>query len=533
MSSAEPARNDSRAVLVDRLRRLRQDAGDPSARHVAQLLRDVSHTTVAEAFNGKRVPSWSILKRIVRTLGGNPEEFQELWTASQAPSGEISSPDTRPIQQYKVGLHAAYATLQLPAHDTWVSKGIEAVFVPPDIGLLSSPRGHTVESQPFAKFASNFSRTVLLGGPGAGKSTLTAALALMHSGRSDAVIPFLLRLRDFVASPSGGFSILQAIEWTLQSRFMLSLAQEPLTRILASQPTVLILDGLDEVDIYARSEILTSLRVFSTRFPKARILLTSRPLESESLDHLGFDYARIVPFNRDQIDTFVRRWSALFDSHAGAPTRHLDKEFLEALVELPELISNPLLLTLLCSVYQHKHWMASNRSELVGSAIDLLLQRWDSARGFRTPSELDLVGGLESVASAAVFGPIPEKGGVLESDVESLFALALSEPGLDLDSARGRAREIMGYLRARSGLLTEIGHAATGEPLYDFAHAIYRDFLAASYIVKALRDPQRIEEQIANSLALDEERQIVEFIVELMIRWEMPGADYIREQFLM
>lgn len=64
------------------LRALRIQAGNPTHRHIA-VLAGVSHPTVGEALQAKRVPSWAAAGKIVTALGGDPGSFLESWQAAQ------------------------------------------------------------------------------------------------------------------------------------------------------------------------------------------------------------------------------------------------------------------------------------------------------------------------------------------------------------------------------------------------------------------------------------------------------------------
>src|ERR1035438_5530659 len=63
------------AQLASALQSLHALKGAPSVRTLARQVGDVSHTTVADALAGRRVPSWPVLEGIVRVLGGEQERF--------------------------------------------------------------------------------------------------------------------------------------------------------------------------------------------------------------------------------------------------------------------------------------------------------------------------------------------------------------------------------------------------------------------------------------------------------------------------
>lgn len=89
MSEAELAH--VREVLLAALTTLRRAAGQPTTRAIAKVA-DCSHTTVSDAFIGRTVPSWPMLKRIVLALDGNVEDMRPLWQAYQDARPEPSIP---------------------------------------------------------------------------------------------------------------------------------------------------------------------------------------------------------------------------------------------------------------------------------------------------------------------------------------------------------------------------------------------------------------------------------------------------------
>jgi tetratricopeptide (TPR) repeat protein len=80
-------------VLFDRLHDLHHHAGWPSLRAMAKDV-GCSHTTIAGAFSGPRLPRWGLLELIVETLGGDTDVFHRLWlAASRAPEQpELAEP---------------------------------------------------------------------------------------------------------------------------------------------------------------------------------------------------------------------------------------------------------------------------------------------------------------------------------------------------------------------------------------------------------------------------------------------------------
>ena len=75
--------------LASALREAHLQAGKPSFRSISRALGDVSHTTVSELMAGRRIPSWSIVERVVEQLGGDVDRFRSLWRKAVDTSSEL------------------------------------------------------------------------------------------------------------------------------------------------------------------------------------------------------------------------------------------------------------------------------------------------------------------------------------------------------------------------------------------------------------------------------------------------------------
>lgn len=72
------------SALVSYLRELHRDAGEPSARKVAEGSGGmVSHTTVSEVLRGTRAPSWKTLWVIGKELGADEATLKRIWLHCQ------------------------------------------------------------------------------------------------------------------------------------------------------------------------------------------------------------------------------------------------------------------------------------------------------------------------------------------------------------------------------------------------------------------------------------------------------------------
>ncbi|MFB7171306.1 tetratricopeptide repeat protein [Streptomyces sp. NPDC056254] len=70
--------------LMRALQRLHRLSGEPSTRAIARRTHGaLSHTTVSQTLRGNQLASWRSVELVVGTLGGDVEEFRELWVAAR------------------------------------------------------------------------------------------------------------------------------------------------------------------------------------------------------------------------------------------------------------------------------------------------------------------------------------------------------------------------------------------------------------------------------------------------------------------
>lgn len=83
---ADPETDRQRAIdeFVDRLTRIRADAGDPSFRQMAKRSGAISHATMHDAVQGVRLPSWETTVEFAKACGADPEELRPEWERAEA-----------------------------------------------------------------------------------------------------------------------------------------------------------------------------------------------------------------------------------------------------------------------------------------------------------------------------------------------------------------------------------------------------------------------------------------------------------------
>ena len=65
--------------LLDEIRELRRQAGQPPLREIAADTGNTSHSSIGALFKGDQLPSLRIFNAVVRALEGDHEHFRRLW----------------------------------------------------------------------------------------------------------------------------------------------------------------------------------------------------------------------------------------------------------------------------------------------------------------------------------------------------------------------------------------------------------------------------------------------------------------------
>jgi len=92
MSADAPTLDDLIAELRAKLKRLHRLKGEPSTRELARRTGGViTHTTVHGVLRCSRLPRWGPLELVVEALGGDQEEFRQLWVAIRDATDVVSA----------------------------------------------------------------------------------------------------------------------------------------------------------------------------------------------------------------------------------------------------------------------------------------------------------------------------------------------------------------------------------------------------------------------------------------------------------
>jgi predicted NACHT family NTPase len=297
----------------------------------------------------------------------------------------------------------------------------------------------------------------------------------------DVIFPFFLKLSELDEKAE---EIIDAIPSLIHRDYPNT---SPVINVLLKEKLktgkcLLLLDALDEVPKEHRNRLKEKLNRFARNNP-CPIICTSRIVGYSGAFVEGAKEVEIVPFSQNQTEEYIKTW---FTNGAG----YIDNDSVSAKGLIQELrhkpqigglAQNPLLLSLLCSLYQEKGLtLPAQRVQVYEKAVDHMLSKWSQNRK-----------------------PLSE--GKIRAKVQLLEELAyhFSCQGKDIFSADELYERIEEYLQGEkvptvfreadtAELMTELSEedgiiqtlAREGDR-YLFLHRTFQEYLTACYLNRA------------------------------------------------
>lgn len=328
----------------------------------------------------------------------------------------------------------------------------------------------------------NHSKLMILGKPGAGKTTFLKFLAMtcLDGKAFTDLVPVFVTLKDF-ADRENRPSLLQFLtgefsQWDIEI--------EP---ILKSGKALVLFDGLDEVRAEYDDRVLLEIQEFARNYSQSQIVVTCR-IAAKQYIFEQFTDVEVADFDEQQIVTFAGNWF-----------RKKEIKFEDFLTEIEqnnrvqELATSPLLLTLLCLAFEESGSFPTNRSELYKEGLDALLRKWDAKRGIRRDSVYkDLsVQKKEDMLSQIALTTF-EKGDyfVKQRQLEDYicdYIRNTANAKTDAEELHLDSEAVLKSIEAQHGLFVE---RARG--IYSFSHLTFHEYFAARQIVVST-SPSKLE----------------------------------------
>ena len=365
----------------------------------------------------------------------------------------------------------------------------------------------------------NYPKLIVLGKPGAGKTTFLKYLAVQcNSSKLQANrVPIFIVLKDFAESES----CLHLLEYVTEQFISYGInTPEAAEQILSQGRALILLDGLDEVREADCHHVLQEVHTFSEKFHTNSFVITCRIATHEyTLEQ--FTEVEIADFDQQQIETFAQKWFADKDSAKSL-------KFIEKLHKNPpiqEIATNPLLLTMLCLMFEEIADFPANSSELYQEGLHLLLRKWDAKRNIEREQiykklsvyhKQDLLSqiALLTFKRGDYFFKQNELEQLIANYICNLPSVNTKTELLQLDS-----EAVVKSIEAQHGLLVE---RARG--IYSFSHLSFQEYFTAKEIV-SISDPQVLEMTLRELVSNVTEKRWRE--VFLLTVGMLRNADYL------
>jgi len=328
---------------------------------------------------------------------------------------------------------------------------------------------------------------IILGDPGAGKTTLLRYFLLCFAKKEAAkrlnlpgdLLPILLPLRSVNMNKTFIKTICEQFH-----DYDLQLSEAFFLDRLEKGRAIVLLDGLDEVaDEKARKQMCQWIDRSRTRFRRCPFIVTSRFAGYRGDVRLPGAYLELhmQDFTKKDIRQFLHSWYTTVET-----TLHEDNNYwrteaqrsaeelynrIESTEAYLKLATNPLMLQLIALVHYDFKTVPDRRVELYEKCTDLLLQKWDEAKGLKTL--------LSAKEARQVLQPLALWMHSVENRRQAAEKEVLAQitPHIQQVKPGVAPEKFLTSIRDRSGVF--VGY---GTETYGFQHLSFQEYLTAEEI---------------------------------------------------
>lgn len=363
---------------------------------------------------------------------------------------------------------------------------------------------HHVRAIDGGSYVEKCDRLVVLGGPGAGKTTFLKFLALAFSDGDifsgtklkTSKLPFFVSLPDLA---KGEDSVLDFMAKPLVAREG-EYAKDFIVRALKKGLSIVLFDSLDEVPDGKRSYVIERIREFCRLYPSCKVVVSCRTADYKEVLE-SFDEVELVKLSAAAVKKIVNSWFKGNKQYADRLIQVIENDS-----SIANLTETPLLLSLLCIQFRHDLVLPRRKVEVYKRCVEALLREWDTTRGFRRESAYESLSDLhkerlfECIAGAEA---LKEHSYVISDEkILGVTADYISRIGIE----ESCAQSVIAEIERHHGIVER--HSLES---YCFSHSSIHDYFTARYALS-----HRIEMDVVR-LRLEDESwaSIIEFICGL------------------
>lgn len=343
---------------------------------------------------------------------------------------------------------------------------------------------------------------VLLGGPGAGKTTTIKHICQLVLNNGDELLydfPILINLRDLTDSESIfsklktilGLEIASKQQDKSSSIENIQLRERYILSYLNSFKAIVILDGLDEVHPSRLQNFHLEIKSLMSNLQNSLVILTSRSASYNFSIENSNEY-ELCDLNDEQISEFVFKWFKL---------REDADIFLDNLnsSKFYDFSLRPLTLAHLCAIYEKTKKFYDKPKSVYKKLVRILIEEWDEQRGivreskysdFDNEIKFDFLSHIAYDLTVTYSHKIYS-----EDDFEQTYKRICANYNLPINDSEKVIKEVEDH----TGIIIKSSYDS-----YEFVHKSMQEYLSAEYIVRLVNIPVKLiyDTNISNELAI-------------------------------
>jgi predicted NACHT family NTPase len=274
-------------------------------------------------------------------------------------------------------------------------------------------------------------------------------------------------LREYAKENPPAHSVVAYIEQRLAAHYQCPPPPGLVERLLLNGSAVVFFDGLDElVDTARRREVAQRVENFATHYPLASVAVTSRRIgyKQAKLDSSQFSAFQLAAFTEAQTKEYAAKWFAQERRLTDQEPAQWAEAFARESAAVPDLRSNPLMLSLLCILYRGENSLPRNRPAVYERCSTLLFETWDSSRSINVDVQIrDLMEPvLRHLAHWLLIRNVATPV-VTEEQLTGETARYLQDRSYeDVEKSTRAAQEFIRFCKGRAWVFTEVGTSGEG-----------------------------------------------------------------------